>query len=234
MAQHEVYDNGKHEVEKERRAEEQQPVGDHFALREVSVDEHPVDADGRKCTRERAMYDQQAHHELVVPVAASEVQRQRRNDAYREQRTASDQRRGHGEEDPRTERDVAADDPHTPPHEHIDGAIVLRERKQVGQADQRDECIDGEAPPDVGDPAVEEDRAEHERTHEPKDAHVHVTPRGDHEHEREDDDGDQFDAHGRGCSRSWSGSRAARERPVVRSGVTTMRTIATPMVKGRL
>ena len=106
-----------------------------------------------------------------------------------------------------TERGVAADDPHTPFHEHIDGTIVLRERKQVGQADQRDECIDGEAPPDVGDPAVEEDRAEHERTHEPKDAHVHVTPRGDHEHEREDDDGDQFDAHGRGCDRSWSGGR---------------------------
>src|SRR3954466_6296325 len=53
------------------------------------------------------------------------------------------------EHDPGDGGDVAADELHRPTDQQVDGAVVLRDREQVGDPDQRQHQLRGEAAKDL-------------------------------------------------------------------------------------
>jgi hypothetical protein len=100
------------------------------------------------------------------------------------------------EEDPRHESDAPADELHTQMDDHFDGAVVLGEAEQVGQADEREEEIDGKSCEELLGRLVQDEAADAGGRDEAEQPHIDVPPGSDDEHQSEDDHADQFCTHG--------------------------------------
>ena len=157
-------------------------------LLDDAVDDRAEDADRREAAGGRAVDDHQAHQDRVDLVADGEAERDRRDDRHRrgDDRADRGQHRGDREHHPRDQRDAPADRAHRGVHEPVDGAVVVRDREQVGDADQDDEQVAREAGEDVvlGDP---DGAADDERGGDAEQAHVDRAQRADGEDRHEDE-----------------------------------------------
>ena len=138
-----------------------------------------VDADGGEPAALRAVDDHHAHQQRVDPVPGGEGQRDRRDDRDRRggERADRGQQRGDREHDPGDRGDVAADQPHRSPDQQVDGAVVLRDGEQVGDADQRQHELGREparhfSSEDLLGGQPDRQRADEERGDERQRAHV--------------------------------------------------------------
>jgi hypothetical protein len=102
------------------------------------------------------------------------------------------EQRGDEEHDPGDGGDVAADELHRPADQQVDGAVVLRDGEQVGDPDQRQHQLRGEAAEDLVGGEADRQRADHEGGDEGERAHVDRQERGDREDDDQRDDGDDL------------------------------------------
>ncbi|MCY1238658.1 hypothetical protein D9M72_514100 [compost metagenome] len=103
-----------------------------------------------------------------------EAERNRRDDGDCRGRKCADGRddRGDREHDPRDQGHLAADHPNSAPDHQVDGAVVLRYGKQVGDADNRQKQTAGEVGQDVIGGHPQHNRTEQEGADEGQCAHV--------------------------------------------------------------
>ncbi len=195
----------------------------------VSLTNAPYTLIGRERAAQRAVDDHHAHQQQIDPITAGEGHRQRRHDRHREQgadrRTAATVRKkkihGTAASRPRTSR-------MRPLHQQVDGAVVLRQREQVGQTDEQQEQIAGEAAGDLAvagdaeddlvDRQPDRDGADEEGGSKGQHPEVDRQRRGDHEHENQDDDRENLGAHrGSPSVAAAIGARGRRHGPARRS-----------------
>ena len=183
-------------IEDERGEEQGQRRRGEAVLRQIVVDEDAVDADGRERAGQGTVDDEQTDHELIDPMSARERQRQRRDDGHSEERPERDEDSCQCEEDPGHESDAPADELHAPADDHFDRAVVLSEAEEIGQADEREEEVDGKACEELFGCLVQDEAADAGGCDEAEQAHIDVPPGSDDEHQAEDDYADQFCTHG--------------------------------------
>ena len=99
------------------------------------------------------------------------------------------------EHDPWDRRDPAAHGTDGELDQPVDGAVVLRQREQVGDADQGQEQAAREAGDDVLGRHAGHQRADQERAHEGEHAHVDGQDRGDDEHRAQRENGKHLRRH---------------------------------------
>ena len=98
---------------------------------------------GREAAAGGAHHDQDADQHRVDPEALAESECDRRHDGHgrRGDRADGGDRRADHEHRPGNQRHPAADRADRGVHDPVDGAVVLRQREEVGDPDQDDEEI---------------------------------------------------------------------------------------------
>ena len=173
------------------RAERQTGLGDH------AVGDAAVDRDRGEAAGLGAVHDHQAHQQRRDLVAEGEAERDRGDDrdGARADRADRGQERRDAEHDPRDRGDAALHRAHREADQPVDGAVVLRQREQPGDADEGQEQAAGKAVDDLGGLLAGEERADEEGADEGEHAHVDGPDRRHHEHGDERVDRDQLGCH---------------------------------------
>jgi hypothetical protein len=182
-----------HEEEQQQRhrqvdAEARQHGGDlverQAGLGDDLVGDAAVDADRREAAALRTVHDHEPHEQRIDAVLGGKAERDRRDDGHRRRadRTHRREQRGDQEHDPRNGGNASAHGAHRQPDEPVDGAVVLRQRKQVGDAHQREKQVGGKAAHDRLRVHAGHQRADQEGADEGDHAHVDGQHRGQHEH----------------------------------------------------
>ena len=190
-------------------AERQARLGDDL------VGDAAVDADRREAAALRAVHHHQAHQQRIDAVLGGEAERDRRDDRHRRRadRAHGREQRGDEEHDPRDGGDAPAHRAHRQLDQPVDRAVVLRQREQVGDADQREEQVGREAAHDGLGVHAGHQRADEEGADEGDHAHVDRQHGGQHEHADQ-----RVDRNPVGTHRSVSGGVLARRAGAARLG----------------
>jgi hypothetical protein len=180
--QHEQ-DRRHHQVDDQAGQEHGQLAGGQVVLLHHRVRDRAVDADRGEPAALRAVHDEHAHHQRVDLVLAGEAQRDRADDRAGGRTGGADrgQQRGDREHHPRDQRDPAADGPDRRSDDQVHGAVVLGDREQIGDTDQRQDQVAADAAEDLALAQVEGEHADQPRGDVRQRAHVDRQQRADHE-----------------------------------------------------
>ena len=183
-----------------------------------AIGDAAVHADRREAARLRTMDDQQAHHQRIDVVLLGKAQGDRADDGDRggAQRTERGEHRGDHEHHPRNGHDMAAHRFHCPVHQQVDGAVLLRDGEQIGNADQGQEQIAGKAGQDLLATHVDPQPADDEGQREGDRTHVDRHRGGDDEHDHQTDDRCDLWTHAPSQTRDSRTARMETRHPGVR------------------
>jgi hypothetical protein len=205
-AEHQEDDDSDQQIEAQARKEQMYVVAGQIGALHDLIRDASIDAHGREAAALRAMNHHQSHQERMNAVLLRKAQGYRRDDRdsagthcadAREQRRDEEHHPGNGCR-------VAAHAADGLTNQPVDRAVVLRDREQVGDADQRDEQVTRKARQDVGGRHVDVQAADDEGHDERQCTHVDRQRRPDHEQDHQADDACYFRRHAARLAKRFS------------------------------
>ena len=184
-------------VDEEARSEGRHGRERQAGLGDDAVGDAAVDRDRGEAAGLRAMDHHEAHQQRRDLVAEGEAEGDRGDDGdgARAHRADRGQQRRDQEHDPWDRGEAALHGANREADQPVDGAVVLRQREEPGNADERQEQASGEAVDDLGGLLAGKERADEEGADEGKHAHVDGPERRDDEHGDQGVDRDQLRCH---------------------------------------